>query len=486
KRVLEVGIKKVLGAKPRQLFFQFLSESFFITALGSVLALLLVLIALPFVNDLVGSNLSQNLYTLPHFLVVLGLYLSMSFLAGIYPSSVLANYSTTKVLKEKAAYGTSNFGINKSLIVLQFSISIILMISSFMVHRQLQFMQNAKLGFDPVQTLVIDFDGDQNVQEKKAIIQQELLNIPGVNQITASSGVPGRDKPGGWSMRFLSPTGDTLRTEVPLYIVDHNFLPQYNIEMLAGRAFSKDYLADSEETILISEATVKSLGFNDPNQVLGMKVLMYPKTAEVVGVFQDFHYESLQSAIQPLAMRIFPFGTNVFSLQLETVNLQATIAAIEQKWKTLAPQRPLSYTFLDEDYNQQYATETQFGQTLGLFTIFALLIANLGLFGLTLFSVQQRTKEIGTRKVLGASVLDIVQLLAQHFLKLVLFATLLATPIAWYFMNNWLQSFAYRMDVQWWIFVVAGAAAILIALLTVSVQTVKAALANPVESLRSE
>ncbi|MEN0051915.1 MAG: FtsX-like permease family protein, partial [Bacteroidota bacterium] len=277
-----------------------------------------------------------------------------------------------------------------------------------------------------------------------------------------------------------------LRTEVPLYIVDHNFLPQYNIEMLAGRAFSTDYLADSEETILISEATVKSLGFNDPNQVLGMKVLMYPKTAEVVGVFQDFHYESLQSAIQPLAMRIFPFGTNVFSLQLETVNLQATIAAIEQKWKTLAPQRPLSYTFLDEDYNQQYATETQFGQTLGLFTIFALLIANLGLFGLTLFSVQQRTKEIGTRKVLGASVLDIVQLLAQHFLKLVLFATLLATPIAWYFMNNWLQSFAYRMDVQWWIFVVAGAAAILIALLTVSVQTVKAALANPVESLRSE
>ncbi|MEL6945301.1 MAG: FtsX-like permease family protein, partial [Bacteroidota bacterium] len=367
-----------------------------------------------------------------------------------------------------------------------FSISIILMISSLVVYHQLRFMQNAKLGFDLVQTLVIDFNGDRKIQEKSTIIKRELLNIPGVKNITASSKVPGREKPSGWSMRFLSPTGDTLKTEVPLYIVDHDFLEQYKIEMLAGRAFSTKYLVDSEETILISEATVKSLGFNNPEEVLGTKVLMYPKAAEVVGIFQDFHYESLQSPIQPLAMRIFPFGVNLFSLQLETSNLQATIAAIERKWKTLAPQRPLSYTFLDEDYNKQYATEAQFGQTLGLFTLFALFIANLGLFGLTLFSVQQRTKEIGTRKVLGASVLDIIKLLTQNFLKLVAIATLLAIPIAWYLMNNWLQNFAYQTEIQWWMFVLVGTVVIAVALLTVSMQSMKAARANPIESLRNE
>ncbi|MEL6720160.1 MAG: ABC transporter permease, partial [Bacteroidota bacterium] len=214
KRVLEVGIKKVLGAKPQQLFLQFISESFFVTALALVLALTLVLVSLPFISALVGSDLSQNLYTLPHFSVLLGLYSTMSFLAGIYPSSMLASYSTTKVLKEKTVFSTGNFGVKKGLVILQFSISIILMISSLVVYHQLRFMQNAKLGFDLVQTLVIDFNGDRKIQEKSTIIKRELLNIPGVKNITASSKVPGREKPSGWSMRFLSPTGDTLKTEV--------------------------------------------------------------------------------------------------------------------------------------------------------------------------------------------------------------------------------------------------------------------------------
>lgn len=486
RRALEVGIRKTIGADRGQLFLQFISESFFITGIGLALAIVVVLLALPFFNSFLGINLGSNLFSITHLCAVIILYVAMSFLAGIYPSSILANYKTAKVLKSKTAETLRNFGIRKALVVLQFSISIFLIIASLVVYHQLNFMQNAALGFEPKQTLVIDFGGDEQIQKNRGAIQQQLLSIPGVKSISASSGVPGKGKPSGWSMRFLSLRGDTLKTEVPLYIVDYNFLDQYNIDLLAGRAFSERYDVDSEETILISETTVKSLGFDTPEEILGTKVQMYPKTAEVIGVFQDFHYESLQQHIQPLAMRIFPFGLKLFSLQLETNNIQSTLAAIEKKWKIIAPQRPLDYTFLDEDYNKQYQSEAKFSQTLGLFTLFALFIASLGLLGLTLFSVQQRTKEIGTRKILGASTISIMRLLTQDFLKLVIVAIFIAIPLAWYFMQKWLQNFAFNDGIQLWIFAVAGALAIVIAFLTVSFQSVSAALANPVESLRNE
>jgi putative ABC transport system permease protein len=287
-------------------------------------------------------------------------------------------------------------------------------------------------------------------------------------------------------MDVVRPTGDTIHTEFPIFLTDYDFLKQYKIPLIAGRAFSEQYVADSVSSLLISESAVKGLGFRSPNEAIGLVVGMYPLDAKIIGVFKDIHFKSLKDKIEPLTMRILADNYRLLSLEVQTANLQQTIGAVEKTWKELVPHRPLEYSFLDESFNRQYQTERKFGQVFGIFSAIAIVVACLGLFGLALFSVQQRTKEIGIRKVLGASAGSVAVLLSKEFVKHVLVAACIATPVAWIAMHDWLEGFAFKIEISWWMFAAAALLTLLIALLTVSFQAIKAAVANPVKSLRTE
>jgi putative ABC transport system permease protein len=334
--------------------------------------------------------------------------------------------------------------------------------------------------------LVLNFEGDTTVQHQYKYIKTALAKIPGVKSVTASSNTPGDLQQGGWSMDFAKKTGDTVHTEMPIYLTDFDFLSQYHITMVAGRAFSPEYPADTAESMLINETALHKLGFNSAEEAIGVKVGTYPTDGKIIGVFKDFHFEGLQKAIQPLAMRVLTNKFSVFSLELNTHNVQQTVTAVAALWKNVAPQRPLEYSFLDESFNRQYQAETKFGQLFAVFTSLAIGIACFGLFGLALFSVKQRTKEIGIRKVVGASVAQIAGLLSKDFITLVFIAICIGSPIAWYVMNKWIQGFAYRIQISWWIFILGGTIAVAIALITIAYQALKAAVVNPVKSLRSE
>jgi putative ABC transport system permease protein len=287
-------------------------------------------------------------------------------------------------------------------------------------------------------------------------------------------------------MDFAKKNGDTISTELAIYLADYNYLDQYSIPIIAGRGFSEQYAADSTASMLINETALKKLRFKNADEVIGIHVGMYPKDGEVIGVFKDFHFESLQKSVAPLVIRVIPSKFMLFSIEINSGNIRKTIAEIEKTWSKLVPQRPLEFSFLDESYNKQYQSEIQFGKVFVVFTSLAIIVACLGLFGLVLFSIQQRTKEIGIRKVLGASVTGITSLLSKDFIRLVFIAILIASPISWYAMTKWLQDYSYRIEISWWLFVIAGSLAVLIALLTISFHAIKAAIANPVKSLRME
>jgi putative ABC transport system permease protein len=485
-RAKEVGVKKVAGASRAQVITQFFSESFLMSALSLLLAIAAVFLILPYFNTFSGKSFSVDLFSPFHLLVLFILLLIIGLLSGTYPAIVLSAYKPVAALKGKASASVLSISVRKALVIFQFAISVILIICSTVVFTQLQYMQQHDLGFKPSQTMVINFEGDKAVQTKYKTIRQELLGIPGIQSITASSNVPGDGNVGSWSMNFAKKNGDTLKTELSIYLTDFTFLQQYNIPMVAGRSFSEQYAADTTESMLINETALRKLGFSSAAEAIGVKVDMYPKDAKVIGVYKDFHFQSLQKAVEPLAMRILPRNFRLLSIQIESLNVRQTVEAIEKEWKQLVPERPMEFTFLDESFNKQYDSEIKFAQVFSVFTTIAIIIACLGLFGLALFSVQQRTKEIGIRKVLGASIVNIGAMLSKDFIVLVVVAILVASPIGWYAMNRWLQDFEYRISISWWIFILAGVAAIMIAVLTICYHTIKAGMANPVTSLRTE
>jgi putative ABC transport system permease protein len=271
-----------------------------------------------------------------------------------------------------------------------------------------------------------------------------------------------------------------------LYDVDFDFIPQYGLKLVAGRVFSTAFPTDSTKSFVVNETAVKELGYASPKDAIGRRFNQWGRTGQIIGVIKDFHFKSLQNDIKPLDLRIDTRYDNVFTVKIKGGNIPATMAALQSKWKSLAPQRPFSYSFLDENFNKQYLTEDRFGKLFMYFAVLAIMISCLGLLGLASYSTLQRTREIGIRKVLGATVPGIVNMLSKEFLKLVIIAALIAFPIAWYGMHNWLRDFAYRINIGWWVFAVAGILAFFIAIITISFQAIKAALANPVNSLRSE
>jgi putative ABC transport system permease protein len=481
-RAKEVGIRKVVGAAKRQLAGQFIGESIIICLIAFVLAVSLSALLLPSFNQLAGKTISHGIFEHPQYLLTLFLaVIGIGLLAGIYPALVLSSFKPAIVLKGRFATGTRGILLRKGLVIAQFSISVALIIGTIVVYNQMNYMRSRELGFSKDQVMVIDTNGDTG----KESFRQAIKSIPAVKATAFSSSVPGSGNPGAYS-EIENKKGDLQIANLDLYYIDFEYIPLYKIKMVAGRPFSRDFLTDTAQAMILNEAAVKMFGYSSPQQAIGKRFKQWGREGKIIGVTKDFHFRALQEPIKPLSMRIEPNGSNLVSVNVSAANLPATIASIENNWKKIIPNRPFSYFFLDEFFDKQYRGEERFGKLFLNFAILAIFISCLGLLGLASYSTSQRTKEIGIRKVMGASVQGIVNLLSKEFLTLVMLSFVIAMPLAWYFMHQWLKDFAYRTDINWWVFVLAGMLALMIAIITVSFQAIKAAIANPVKSLRTE
>ncbi|MFC6101257.1 ABC transporter permease [Olivibacter domesticus] len=481
-RAKEVGVKKVTGAQRGQLVWQFITESLFMALLAFVLSLCLTYLALPYFNQLAGKTISLSLFeNVQQVYLLTGVSILIGLLAGIYPSLVLSSFKPAEVLKGNFSTGSKGNSLRKALVVFQFTISIFLIAATIVVYNQLNYMRSYDIGFNKDQTIVIDTHGDP---AKKAY-RQSLSVIPGIGSTTMSSGVPGGGVGNAYS-EIENKNGVMQITGLDIYGVDFDFIPQYGLKMIAGRPFSSDYGSDSTQAMVVNEAAVKLLGFQSPQDVIGKRFDQWGRQGKIIGVVQDFNYQTLEQNIKPLSFRLDTRGTNLISVKTTVGDIPRIIENMREKWNQLLPQIPFSYYFLDEQFDQQYRAFEQFGQLFVSFAALAIFISCLGLLGLISYSTLQRTKEIGIRKVLGASVSNIVKLISRDYLKLVVLSFLIATPIAWFAADRWLQNFAYRGSISWYVFFIAGLLALLIAAFTISWQTMKAAWANPVKSLRTD
>jgi putative ABC transport system permease protein len=488
-RAKEVGIRKVAGSLRSHLIAQFLTESVLLSFFSLVIAIILAVILLPLFNELAGKEMHiSTLFSTWLFPVMIALVFLVGCLAGSYPAFYLSSFQPIQVLKGKVAKGFKNSLMRSGLVVFQFSISIMLIIGTIVIYNQLHYMRSRKIGYDRDQVLVLH--NAYYLDKKIGTFKDELLNIPGVEKATITGDLPtGTNFDNeGW---FRNPNLDASRTIILTnFYVDENYIPTLGMQISQGRNFSKDFPTDSSGVIL-NEAAVKVLGFKHP-----LKETLYrphfnqtgplsPVAYHVVGVVKDFNFSSMHNNVGPLIIQLGDNSGSI-AIRISTKNIPALINNVEHTWKSMVPGQPFNYTFMDADFNNTYNAEQHTGKLFITFAIFAIFIGCLGLFGLVTYAAEQRTKEIGVRKVLGASVGSIVAMLSKDFAKLVLIASVIAFPIAWWAMNKWLESFAYRTHISWWVFVIAGLTAIIIALITVSFQAVKAAIANPVKSLRAE
>lgn len=481
-RAREVGIRKVVGAARAQLVRQFVGESVILCLIAFSLTLLFSALLLPGFNHLAGKTISTGIFSNLRYILILFLAaVGVGLLAGLYPALVLSAYRPSTVLKGNFVRSSKGIFLRKSLVVTQFTISIALIIGTIIVYNQMNYMRSQDLGFNKSQLLIIDSYGDP----ARDAFKQAVAGLPGVQSVALSSSIPGGGNMGAYS-QIENIHGDFQVANLDLYFVDWDYIPQFKIKMVAGRPFDRAYGTDTTQAMVLNEAAVKMFGYTSAQQAVGRRFRQWGREGKIIGVMKDFHYRSLQEEIKPLSMRAEPGGGNLVSVKLTGSNITGAIAAIENKWKALIPGRPFSYSFLDESFDKQYRGEDRFGKLFLNFAILAILISCLGLLGLASYSTMQRTREIGVRKVMGASVANIVSLLSGDFLKLVLLSFVVASPVAWYFMYRWLKDFAYKTHISWWIFVLAGLTAALIALLTISFQAIRAAVANPVKSLRTE
>jgi putative ABC transport system permease protein len=481
-RAKEVGIRKVVGAMRQQLARQFIGESVLLCLISFVIVIGLAALLRTSFNDLAGKTISKGIFENGYY--ILGLFLAaigIGLLAGIYPALVLSSFRPVVVLKGRFATGTKGILLRKGLVVTQFTISIAFIIATFIVNDQLKFMRNQDLGFSKDQVMVFNTDGDP----ARDAFRQAVAGLPGVKMTAMSSSVPGGGNPGAYS-EIQNKKGDLQVANLDLYFVDWDYINLFKIKMVAGRSFDRSFQSDTTHAMVLNEAAVKMFGYSSPEQAVGRRFKQWGREGTIIGVMKDFHFHGLQQEIKPLSMRIEPNGTQLVCVNVSAANLQKTIAAIGDKWKTLIPNKPFSYYFVDEFFDKQYRGEERFGKLFLNFAVLAIFISCLGLLGLASYSTIQRTKEIGIRKVMGASVTNIVNLLSRDFLILVFISFLIAAPIAWGFMHHWLKDFAYRITIDPWVFVLACGMALVIALATISVQAIRSAIANPVKSLRSE
>jgi putative ABC transport system permease protein len=484
-RAKEVGVRKVIGAARRQLIIQFLGESVIICLIAFLFSVLFSYSLLPLFNQLSGKVTNTSIFSHSYLLQLFILSCGIGITAGLYPALVLSGFKPITTLKGKFSKSSRGILLRKGLVITQFTISIVLIIGTIVVYNQLNYMRSQSLGFQKNQMLVINFHNDKAIRNRAELIKNELKKVPNVVAATVSLGIPGF----GYNNRdckIENRAGVMQQILINLYEVDYDFIPQFEMKLAAGRIFSKSFGTDTAQAIVINETAAKTLGYRTPAEAIGQNFSQDERTGKIIGVLKDFHYESLKEPVQPLCMRINPARTIAFTLKIESKDIPATISAIQSKWKTLVPERPFNYAFVDDAFNKQYAAQVNFGNLFLYFAVLAICISCMGLFGLASYSTIQRTREIGIRKVFGASVTGIVNMLSIEFLWLVIISSLMAFPLAWFAMNKWLQDFAYRIAIGWWVFALAGVITLIITFVTVSFQAVKAALANPVVSLRSE
>ncbi|MBK9488119.1 MAG: ABC transporter permease [Haliscomenobacter sp.] len=479
-RMKEVGIKKAVGAARSQLIVQFLGESFLLTLVAMLLAVGLAWSLLPQFNALTGKQIVPQ-FNPTLLLTIAGITSLTGLLAGSYPAFYLSGFQPIKILKSKFQSSTSEIFLRKGLVVFQFSLSVILIIGVLVVTEQIQYIQQTNPGYN--KDNVIRFNTEGKLLGTEETFMAELKRIPGVlnvsftfnNMVGRNFGTTGLDWEGKAPNASLYFEG---------FGTDYNFVETMGMQMLEGRFFSKEF-GDDQSKIVLNEAAVKQINFTDP---VGKKIKLFDQERQIIGVVKDFHFESLHEQVKASYMTLTGLNNpwNKMMVRIKGGQQQETIAQIQQFYERYNPGFPFDYNFLDEAYQQQYQTESRVGVLSRYFAGLAVLISCLGLFGLATFTAQRRQKEIGIRKVLGATIGSVTSLLATDFLKLVALAIVIASPVAYYFMNQWLKDFAYRIDMQWWMFALAGVLALGIAFLTIGFQSVKAALMNPVKSLRSE
>lgn len=489
RRASEVGVRKVLGAEKKSLVKQFLGEAVIYAVMAFILSLSLVKLLLPFFSNVSGKKLAFDFTEqLPMIAAFAGLAIVAGLISGSYPAFYLSSFQPIKVLKGKFSNSLAAVSLRKVLVVLQFTISIALIIASVVISRQMNYLQTKDLGFEQNQQLVIPLR-NENARASFQALKNELKKNTLVTSVAGSQYYPGIFNPS--DMNFYK-EGKTVQDAINIKMnyVDADFLSTLKIEPVAGRIFSEKFPADTNNRMVINIETTRKLGIK-PEEIVG-KPLIFEWQGEkyryeVVGVVKDFHFESLEKKILPFAFQLQK-GSNYAYLivHANTTAMKPLIASVEQAWAKLNPDIPFEYSFLDQDFQKNYEAQRRLSGLVGYFTVIAIVICCLGLFGLSSFSAEQRTKEVGIRKVLGSSVQGIVGLLSKDFMKLVFIGNLLALPVAWYIMKKWLEEFAYRTPLDWWLFVLAALLAFVIAFLTVSIQAINTALRNPVKSLRTE
>ncbi|NEU08561.1 FtsX-like permease family protein [Flavihumibacter sp. R14] len=484
KRAREVGVRKVLGSERWQLVKQFLTESIVLTFIALAIAVIIVKICLPFFNNLSGKALDLQLTDpwLLSALLITGLLTAV--LAGTYPALFLSSFQPVRVLKGAFQAGKSGISLRSGLVIVQFFVSVSLIVGTIVVYQQLRYINSKSLGYNKEQVLVLRETG--LLGQKEEVFRQKLLRDSRVLSVTNSGYLPAG--PTNNNNFFVYPGDGTATEQVKTlrYDVDEQYVPTLGINMLSGRNFSKDLASDSS-AVIINEAAVRSFGWE--KNAIGKTINAVHRNGSqgslrVIGVVKDFHFKSLHERISPLVMVLGE--SDGLIVKLKTTDVEAVLQSVKVHWSELGPGEPFNYSFLDESFNNTYRFERTIGQILGIFAGLTILVACLGLFGLATFTTEQRIKEIGIRKVLGASISDIITLLSKDFLKLVLLANLLAWPLAWWGMNLWLEDFAYRIRIDWWIFIAAGFLTMLIAVLIVGIKAINAGRANPIKSLRTE
>ena len=485
KRNKEIGVKKVLGSQRRQLIHQFLTESFISTAGATTLAAVLVALGLPLLNEFSGKHLEASFLLTPKVLLVLfSLGILITLLAGSYPAFFLSGIKPISALKNRITYGSRSRGIRSALVIFQFVVSAGLILSITIVNQQMSFIQEKEIGYDRNQLLVLRESYLLGTHENA--FKNQLLNDPRVESITMSGFVPAGPTDNNMTGVYPGQQDDAFRRTL-VYNIDEKYIPTMGMELVAGRNFSEESGNDSLN-VIINETAVKTFGLADSplGQILTASVGNNGerRSLTVIGVIKDFHFRSLRETIAPLIMLNNPYGGLI--IRTKTKEMAGLLSSIEDKWKAFQVEEPFAYALLDELYNETYLAEQKMGKIMKLFGALTVCVACLGLFGLVTFTAEQRVKEIGIRKVLGASVAGIVSMLSKDLIMLVSVSFVIAFPLGYYLMDKWLQDFAYKIEVQWWMYAFAGLITLLIAFFTMSLKTIRSALANPVESLRSE
>jgi len=491
KRAREVGMRKVLGADRNQLIGQFLSESTLFSLISVALSIPMTILALPFLNKFLQKEITFNLLDNPLLAFsLLSVTILVGLVAGVYPAFVLSAFRPIAVLKGKLNFGKANFDelFRRGLVVAQFAISMILIIGTMVAYQQLRFFQNSNLGFNKEQVIILPIlRTDLSLRFKE--VKQQFVQHPEIIDVTTTEFVPGT----GYQTHGYTPQGFNETEQYQRLMVGRGFASTMGLQLLAGRDFSENFLTDDSMAVIINETMIRHLGWGSPEEAVGKEMTANARRPHyVIGVVKDFNYASLHNPISPLVLDMLdrPRANNIFdrylAIRVKTENMNEIIEYIGERWAMLAPNKPFDFFFMDDDLDKLYRAEEQLGRVAGTFALFAIGVACLGLFGLASFTAEQRTKEIGVRKVLGASVANVVLNLSKDFMKLVGIAVVLAWPVAYFATDEWLQVFAYRTSLTPVPFITAGVATFLIAWLTVAYQAVKAALINPVQSLKYE